>query len=196
MNKKDLRKKYKELRDQLSVDEIEAKSMAIANRLLQLDTIPNGRQVWEQTYFHLFLSIEEQKEVDTEFILQILAGKDKEIVVAKSNFKTLEMTHYLLTDNTKFQKNEYNIYEPVDGLEMPVSKIDVVFVPLLAYDKKGNRVGYGKGFYDKFLSKCREDIIKIGLSFFEPEDAIAAVSETDIRLDYCVTPMTVYNFQL
>jgi 5-formyltetrahydrofolate cyclo-ligase len=196
MNKKDLRKKYKELRDQLSVDEIEAKSMAIANRLLQLDTIPNGRQVWEQTYFHLFLSIEEQKEVDTEFILQILAGKDKEIVVAKSNFKTLEMTHYLLTDNTKFQKNEYNIYEPVDGLEMPVSKIDVVFVPLLAYDKKGNRVGYGKGFYDKFLSKCREDIIKIGLSFFEPEDAIAAVSQTDIRLDYCVTPMTVYNFQL
>jgi 5-formyltetrahydrofolate cyclo-ligase len=196
MNKKDLRKKYKELRDQLSVDEIEAKSMAIANRLLQLDTIPNGRQVWEQTYFHLFLSIEEQKEVDTEFILQILAGKDKEIVVAKSNFKTLEMTHYLLTDNTKFQKNEYNIYEPVDGLEVPVSKIDVVFVPLLAYDKKGNRVGYGKGFYDKFLSKCREDIIKIGLSFFEPEDAIAAVSQTDIRLDYCVTPKTVYNFQL
>jgi 5-formyltetrahydrofolate cyclo-ligase len=196
MNKKDLRKKYKELRDQLSEDEIEAKSMAIANRLLQLDTIPNGRQVWEQTYFHLFLSIEEQKEVDTEFILQILAGKDKEIVVAKSNFKTLEMTHYLLTDNTKFQKNEYNIYEPVDGLEVPVSKIDVVFVPLLAYDKKGNRVGYGKGFYDKFLSKCREDIIKIGLSFFEPEDAIAAVSQTDIRLDYCVTPMTVYNFQL
>jgi 5-formyltetrahydrofolate cyclo-ligase len=196
MNKKDLRKKYKELREQLSVDEIEAKSMAIANRLLQLDTIPNGRQVWEQTYFHLFLSIEEQKEVDTEFILQILAGKDKEIVVAKSNFKTLEMTHYLLTDNTKFQKNEYNIYEPVDGLEVPVSKIDVVFVPLLAYDKKGNRVGYGKGFYDKFLSKCREDIIKIGLSFFEPEDAIAAVSQTDIRLDYCVTPMTVYNFQL
>ncbi|WP_396173312.1 5-formyltetrahydrofolate cyclo-ligase [Flavobacterium sp.] len=196
MNKKDLRKKYKELRDQLSVDEIEAKSMAIANRLLQLDTIPNGRQVWEQTYFHLFLSIEEQKEVDTEFILQILAGKDKEIVVAKSNFKTLEMTHYLLTDNTKFQKNDYNIYEPVDGLEVPVSKIDVVFVPLLAYDKKGNRVGYGKGFYDKFLSKCREDIIKIGLSFFEPEDAIAAVSQTDIRLDYCVTPKTVYNFQL
>jgi 5-formyltetrahydrofolate cyclo-ligase len=196
MNKKDLRKKYKELRDQLSEDEIEAKSMAIANRLLQLDTIPNGRQVWEQTYFHLFLSIEEQKEVDTEFILQILAGKDKEIVVAKSNFKTLEMTHYLLTDNTKFQKNEYNIYEPVNGLEVPVSKIDVVFVPLLAYDKKGNRVGYGKGFYDKFLSKCREDIIKIGLSFFEPEDAIAAVSQTDIRLDYCVTPMTVYNFQL
>ncbi len=188
MLKKDLRKKYKELRSKLTQEDLEDKSMAIANRLLQLD-------VWELTYFHLFLTIEEQKEVDTEFILQILAGKDKEIVVAKSNFETREMTHYLLTDNTKFRKNEYNIYEPVDGIEVPVSKIDVVFVPLLAYDTKGNRVGYGKGFYDNFLSKCRTDVVKIGLSFFEPETLIEDVLETDIRLDYCVTPMIVYDFR-
>jgi 5-formyltetrahydrofolate cyclo-ligase len=188
MFKKDLRKKYKELRDTLTEEQIEDKSLAIANRLLQLE-------VWDNTYFHLFLTIEEQKEIDTEYVLQILAGKDKEIVVAKSNFETLEMTNYLLTDNTKFQKNDHNIYEPVDGLEVPTSKIDVVFVPLLAYDKKGNRVGYGKGFYDNFLSKCKEDVLKIGLSFFEPEDSIADVSATDIRLDYCVTPMTLYSFR-
>ena len=78
MNKKELRAKYKQLRQQFSLDEIEDKSLAIANRLLSLD-------IWEKTYFHLFLTIEEQKEVETEFILQILAGKDKEIVVAKSN---------------------------------------------------------------------------------------------------------------
>ncbi|MFY8065948.1 MAG: 5-formyltetrahydrofolate cyclo-ligase [Flavobacterium sp.] len=187
MNKKELRAKYKALRLELSLDEIDDKSLAIANRLLELD-------VWEKTYFHLFLTIEEQKEVETEFILQIVAGKDKEIVVAKSNFETLEMTNYLLTDNTKFQKNEYNIYEPVDGIEVPNAKIQVVFVPLLAYDKFGNRVGYGKGFYDSFLSKCTEDVIKIGLSFFEPEDTIDDVSPTDIRLDYCVTPTTNYSF--
>jgi len=195
MNKKELRKKYKELRQQLSEEEIEDKSLAIANRLLQLGTTRDGLEVWEQTYFHLFLTIEEQKEVDTEFILQILAGKDKEILVSKSNFETLEMTHYLLTDNTKFRKNEYNIYEPVDGIEVPTSKIEVVFVPLLAYDNKGNRVGYGKGFYDNFLSKCKAEVIKIGLSFFEPEDAIDDVLETDIRLDYCVTPMTIRSFR-
>ncbi len=187
MNKKELRAKYKVLRQELSLDEIEDKSLAIANRLLPLD-------IWDNTYFHLFLTIEEQKEVDTEFILQILAGKDKEIVVAKSNFKTLDMTNYLLTDSTKFQKNEYNIYEPIDGIEVPNSKIQVVFVPLLAYDKKGNRVGYGKGFYDKFLSKCNKEVIKIGFSFFEPEETIDDVFETDIRLDYCVTPTTSYSF--
>ena len=188
MNKMNLRKKYKAFRLLLSEEELEDKSLAIANRLLQLD-------IWDNTYFHLFLTIEEQKEVDTEYLLQILAGKDKEIVVAKSNFETLEMTNYLLTDNTKFQKNDYNIYEPVDGIEVPTSKIDVVFVPLLAYDTLGNRVGYGKGFYDNFLDKCKEDVIKIGLSFFEPEESIDDVSESDIRLDYCVTPMTLYSFQ-
>ncbi len=187
MNKKDLRSKYKVLRQQLSAEAIEDKSLAIANRLLSLD-------IWKKTYFHLFLTIEEQKEVNTEFILQVLAGKDKEIVVSKSDFETREMTHYLLTDNTKFRKNEYNIFEPIDGLEVPVSKIDVVFVPLLAYDKNGNRVGYGKGFYDNFLAKCREDVIKIGLSFFEPEESIEDVFATDIRLDYCVTPFGISNF--
>ena len=101
MLKKDLRKKYKELRNQLSTEDIENKSLAIANRLLQLD-------VWDKTYYHLFLTIEEHNEIDTEFILQILAGKDKEIVVSKTDFASLEMTHYLLTDNTKFKKNNYN----------------------------------------------------------------------------------------
>ena len=187
MFKKEVRQKYKAFRQQLSAEDIEDKSLAIANRLLSLD-------IWDKTYFHLFLTIEEQKEVETEFVLQILAGKDKEIVVSKSDFETREMTNYLLTDNTKFKKNEYNIFEPVDGLEVPNSKIDVVFVPLLAYDKNGNRVGYGKGFYDNFLSKCREDVVKIGLSFFEPEEFIEDVSTTDIRLNYCVTPFGISNF--
>lgn len=188
MNKKELRVKYKAMRQELSLEDIEDKSLAVANKILQLD-------IWEKTYFHLFLTIEEQNEIETEYILQVLAGYDKEIVVAKSNFETLEMTNYLLTDNTKFQKNEYNIFEPVDGIEVSNAKIEVVFVPLLAFDIKGNRVGYGKGFYDKFLSKCNEDVIKVGLSFFEAEEEIEGVFESDIRLDYCVTPTTNYSFR-
>jgi len=188
MNKKELRSKYKSLRQELSLDEIEDKSLAVANRILQLD-------IWDKTYFHLFLTIEEQKEIETEYVLQVLAGYDKEIVVAKSNFDTLEMTNFLLTDNTKFQKNEYNIFEPVDGIEVPNAKIEVVFVPLLAFDKKGNRVGYGKGFYDKFLSKCNDDVIKVGLSLFDAEELVDDVFDGDIRLDYCVSPTTNYVFR-
>ncbi|MFY8068470.1 MAG: 5-formyltetrahydrofolate cyclo-ligase [Flavobacterium sp.] len=187
MNKKELRKKYKELRQFFSAEEIEDKSLAIANQLLRLD-------IWNKLYYHLFLTIEEQKEINTEYVLQILAGKDKEIVISKCNFEALSMTHFLLTDNTKIKKNSYNVPEPVDGLEVPDAKIDVVFVPLLAYDKQGNRVGYGKGFYDNFLNKCKPETIKIGLSFFPPEEKIEDVSKSDVKLNFCVTPDAIFSF--
>jgi 5-formyltetrahydrofolate cyclo-ligase len=186
-NKKELRLHYKKLRKELTPDDLEEKSLAIANTIL---TLP----IWEKTYFHVFLPIEEQKEVNTEYVLHLLSGKDKEIVVSKSDFKTREMSHFLLTDNTKIKKNEYNIPEPVNGLPVPPQTIDVVFVPLLAFDVLGNRVGYGKGFYDKFLSECKPETIKIGLSFFEAENAIEDIFELDIKLDYCVTPEKVYTF--
>lgn len=187
MDKKELRLHYKALRQQLSDTEIEEKSLAIANNLLPME-------IWDRTYFHLFLTIGKHREPDTEFILQVLAGKDKEIVVSKSDFDTRKMTHFLLTDHTKLQVNAYGIPEPISGLEVPVSKIDVVFVPLLAYDEKGNRVGYGKGFYDIFLSGCRPETIRVGLSFFGPEQTMEGVLPTDIRLDYCVTPDKIYRF--
>lgn len=187
MLKKALRLHYKTLRKQLSENQLEEMSLAVANNVLTL-------QIWEKTYFHIFLPIEEHNEVNTEFILHLLSGKDKEIVISKSDFETRNMTHFLLTDNTKIKKNEYNIPEPIDGIEVPAKKIEVVFIPLLAYDKLGNRVGYGKGFYDKFLSECQPETIKIGLSFFEPEEQITDVFETDVKLDYCVTPNAVFKF--
>lgn len=186
-NKKELRLKSKTLRNALSENEIEEMSLAVANKIL---TLP----IWEKTYFHIFLPITEQKEVNTEFILHLLSGKDKEIIVSKADFETRNMTHFLLTDNTRIKKNAYNIPEPTDGIEVPSHKIDVVFVPLLAFDKKGHRVGYGKGFYDKFLSECKPDVIKIGLSFFDPEELITDVFEGDVKLDYCVTPNEVHSF--
>ena len=194
MDKKALRSKYKVLRQSLTEEEIEDKSLAIANQLLRMDALPSGRLVWDKLYYHLFLTIEEQKEINTEYILQILAGKDKEIVISKCDFATLGMTHFLLTDNTKIKKNSYNVPEPVDGIEVHDAKIDVVFVPLLAYDKQGNRVGYGKGFYDNLLSKCKPETIKIGLSFYPPEDKIDDVSENDVKLDFCVTPEEIIKF--
>jgi 5-formyltetrahydrofolate cyclo-ligase len=186
-NKKELRNRYKALRQDLSLDDREEKSLAIANAIL---TLP----IWDKTYFHVFLPITEHQEVNTEFILHLLSGKDKEIIISKSDFRTRKMTLFLLTDNTLIKKNEYNIPEPTDGIKVPSDQIDVVFVPLLAFDKKGNRVGYGKGFYDVFLSECKPNVIKIGLSFFGPEELIADIFETDVKLDYCITPDFIYSF--
>lgn len=186
MLKKELRLKYKQLRATINPEQVESDSIAIANNVIKLD-------IWENIYFHLFLTIKEQNEIDTEHILNILFGKNKEIVISKSNFETGELINYLLTENTRIKTNKYNIPEPIDGIEVPDSKINVVFVPLLAYDLEGNRVGYGKGFYDKFLKDTNS--INIGLSFFEPENMINDSEKHDIKLDYCVTPKNTYKFK-
>lgn len=187
MLKAELRKKYKALRNDLSLEVVDGLSMDIANNLLKIP-------IWDASFYHIFLTIEEQKEVNTDYILNILSGKDKHIVLSKSDFETNIMTLYLLTDNTIIKKNKYNIPEPVDGIEISNNKIEVVFVPLLAFDKKGHRVGYGKGFYDTFLNACKPETIKIGLSFFEAEDAIEDVFKSDVELNYCVTPKKIYRF--
>jgi 5-formyltetrahydrofolate cyclo-ligase len=188
MTKQELRKKYKELRQAMPLGAIQDESLAIANMLLRLD-------IWQNTYFHIFLTMENQKEVHTDVILNILAGKDKEVIVSRSDFDSCSMVHYLLTDNTKLVLSTYGIPEPVDGIEVPSARMDVVFVPLLAFDEKGHRVGYGKGFYDRFLSECKPDVIKIGLSFFEAEPNDIPHNPTDVALDYCVTSKKVYNFK-
>lgn len=188
MNKKEIRLQYKKSREKITPEEIEEWSLEIANNLLKLP-------IWDHNYYHLFLSISEKREVDTQAILHILQGKDKNVVLSKSDFKSGELKNYLLTDSTVIKKNSWGIPEPVEGIEIPPSSIEVVFIPLLAFDEHGNRIGYGKGFYDRFLSQCTGEVVKVGLSFFEAEKEPIEATPHDIPLDYCVTPGKIYNFK-
>ena len=187
MEKKVLRLKYKKLRENLSEESIEEMSLQIANQALKLP-------IWDKTYYHIFLPILAKKEVNTEYLLHILQGKDKSIIVSKADFDSGEMKHFLLQENTVLKTSEYGIPEPVSGIEILLEIIDVIFVPLLAYDQKGHRVGYGKGFYDRFLKKCSPHAIFIGLSFFEAEPEIFS-AVTDIPLNFCITPKKLIDFK-
>jgi len=186
MLKKDLRLQYISLRKEVSQQSLLNASLTIANRLLQLP-------IWDFNYYHIFLPIISKNEVDTSFILSILQGKDKNIVLPKIQGED-SLQHILLTDSTRLKTNSWGVPEPTEGIEVPAQKIDVVFIPLLAFDENGNRVGYGKGFYDNFLQECRNDITKVGLSLFSAEREITDVIENDIPLDYCVTPEKIYSF--
>ncbi len=187
MLKHELRENYKIKRSHLSLDEISENSIRLVNNLIQIP-------IWDFFYFHTFLSISKNKEVDTVPLITLLQGKDKNIVVPKV-IGSNSMQHYLLTDSTTLKLNKWSILEPEEGIEVPEEKIDVVFVPLLAFDLLGNRVGYGKGFYDTFLAKCRPETLKIGLSLFDVEqETIGDVHENDIKLDYCVTPEKTFSF--
>lgn len=182
-----LRLKYKKLRENLSEDFIHEMSLQLANQALKVP-------IWDKTYYHIFLPISEKKEVNTEYLMHILQGKDKSMVVSKANFSTGEMEHYLLQENTVLKTSPYGIPEPVAGIEISPKMLEVIFVPLLAYDVIGHRIGYGKGFYDRFLAKCNPDAVFVGLSFFEPEPEVFSVA-TDIPLNFCITPKKLFDFQ-
>jgi len=186
MLKQELRLRYLEKRKKTSPEDVVKASLKISNKLLELP-------IWKFQYYHIFLHSEAKKEVDTSFIITILQGKDKDIVLPKmDNHGGLQ--HFLLTDSTVLKLNKWTIPEPIDGLEVPPGKIDVVIIPLLAFDTSGNRVGYGKGYYDSFLAQCKPGALKIGVSFFGPIEHISDSEPHDVRMDYCITPNTIYSF--
>ncbi|HMT07236.1 MAG TPA: 5-formyltetrahydrofolate cyclo-ligase, partial [Pyrinomonadaceae bacterium] len=95
---------------------------------------------------------------------------------------------------SEFTESSFGIREPQTGNVVPLADIDCVLVPLLAFDMFGERVGYGGGFYDRFLSECRPDCLKTGLSLFPPVDLISDTNENDIKLDMVITPDAVFEF--
>ena len=99
----------------------------------------------------------------------------------------------------EFEKNaeivfgQFDIPEPKQRIK--VEKIpDLVIVPLLGIDEKGYRVGYGGGFYDKYLSTLPSNVLKVGLSFWDCIDRIDDIDEFDIPLDLVITPSKIVEF--
>jgi 5-formyltetrahydrofolate cyclo-ligase len=139
---------------------------------------------------HTYLPSLKLAEPDTMKIIRYLAFKNPslKIVIPKIDSHSGNMLHYYLEEKTEMVMNNYGIEEPKEGTLVSENEIDLALIPLLAFDKKGYRVGYGKGYYDKFLSRCKPDVLKIGISFFEPVNEIEDINAFDIPLNFCVTP--------
>ncbi len=145
---------------------------------------------------HCFLSAKRQREVDTWAIIRRLwAMPTVRVLAPRCRPSDNELTHHALTPATLLESNRWGIPEPVVSSVYPASSIDWVLVPLLAFDRRGHRVGYGKGFYDRFLAACRPEARKIGLSLFPPEENIDDVGPLDIPLDAVVTCDQVWTFK-
>jgi len=142
---------------------------------------------------HIFLPIVKQREPDTFLLIDWLQANlpEIDIIVPKTDFATSLMSHYAYQGKQDLINNHYHIPEPQKAKPF-IGVPDMVIVPLLAFDEKGYRVGYGKGFYDRFLQSINAQ--KIGLSFFEAVEAIKDVHLNDIQLDKCITPNQIYTF--
>lgn len=189
MTKAALRKIYKEKRKKISSKDKECWTDLILINFQKLD-LPFINCV------HTYLAIENQNEVETENIIRYLKFKNPgiKIVVPKINLDAGEMKHYIFNDDVEMAPNSFGIIEPVKGEKVNSGEIDLVLTPLLAFDKRGYRVGYGKGFYDKFFQQCNSNVIRVGLSFFDAEEIIDDINPYDMPLHYCISPNSVYAF--
>ena len=189
MTKKELRVKYKAKRIALSSKDrdklddlllIQFQKLSFENVSTLLSYMPMPHTAEPDT--HLF----------TRYLEHLIPGL--QTAFPKTNFTDHSMQAIAVDEDAEFAMNEFQITEPAgDNIILP-TEIDLVFVPMLICDKRGYRVGYGKGFYDRYLAQCHEDIITVGFSYFEPEEQIDDLNEHDVPLHYCITPDFVYEF--
>ena len=180
-----LRSQYKNKRLSLTKQEVDYLSQRVSKQLKKLD-------IWKLQNYHIFISIEKNNELDTSLIINKLKSEQKSIIVPK--ISNNELFHVEINEKTEFSINEYGIIEPNNGNYFKIENLDIVFIPLLVFDLQGHRVGYGKGYYDRFLKLTNSNTLKIGLSLFDPIYQIEDINNNDIKLDYCITPTNVYKF--
>lgn len=186
MLKADLRKKYMQKRKALSRDEAFLLSGKILAQFLNFFTPYEGQKV------HIFIPIEKFNEIDTQIFIQYFLEQNIHVYVPKVVGDQLISVE--IFKDTAFETSAWGIAEPVSNEDSGEICFDYVITPLLYCDKKGNRVGYGKGFYDAFFESVCKESKKIGVNYFDPDEYIDDVWENDIPLDYLVTPTEVLSF--
>ncbi|GAA4407584.1 5-formyltetrahydrofolate cyclo-ligase [Nibrella viscosa] len=195
MHKASLRKLYRAKRQALSEADWQQRCAAIQERLLAFLTTQFEPE--DGFTLHTYLPIRRQREVDTYSIIAELRQRYPKLraLISRSHSDG-SMRHVSWSDDVTLTDNQWGIPEPADTNHPEVNShdIDVVLVPLLIFDKQGHRVGYGKGYYDRFLATCRPDVLAIGLSFFEPIEAISDKTPLDVPIHVCFTPFRNWYF--
>ena len=187
MTKSEIRKKYLAKRKELTSQFVKIESLKISDIFSQNFDF-EGKTV------HCFMPIAKNNEIDTWLLIDRIMEKGR-VVVPKSNFEDNTMTHFYFEKDTELVLNQYDILEPKYGESCKVDNIDFVLLPMLAFDNQGYRVGYGGGFYDRFLAQLPEKTQLIGLSLFESIDKIKDLDTFDKKMHFCITPIELYSFE-
>ena len=184
-----MRKLYLEKRRALTGDEVGSCSRVIADMLFTEFDFEKLKVV------HCFISIAKFNEVDTSIIFGRIWGEYPNVrtAVPRVNDGSGELEHFYYERDTNMVKNAWGIAEPSGAERVHPKDIDLVIVPLLCFDERGYRVGYGKGYYDRFLRECRADCVTAGLSFFPPEIEIKDIHDGDFALDLFIMPIGIFR---
>ncbi|HMP93015.1 MAG TPA: 5-formyltetrahydrofolate cyclo-ligase [Phnomibacter sp.] len=189
MTKQALRKHHKELRMQLTLPQ---QHVAIAGVLQHLEQLPLPALQVVLSYKPLV----QQHEFPAAFVEEWLLQRQPGLTIAYPRVLQEQSMLEAVMEGPASQwvTGAFGIEELEHADVLLPATIDLVLVPLLAFDTYGHRVGYGKGFYDRYLATCRPDTLSLGLSWFGPVDEIEDVHLHDIPLKYCATPSQLYAF--
>lgn len=186
MLKSDLRKKYMQKRKVLSSDEAFLLSEKVFKNFIEYFKPFSGQNV------HIFIPIIKFNEIDTKVFIDYFLSRNINVFVPKIVDRKLISVQ--IFNDTSFETNNWGISEPVSNEDSGILNFNYVITPLLYCDQKGNRVGYGKGFYDAFFASISSVSKKIGVNYFNPDEIVEDIYENDIPLDYLVTPTEVLSF--
>lgn len=188
MTKSELREIYLNKRKAISAAEHNELSNQITQTFFEKIYLQKVRSL------NCFISLKRKGEVETKGIFERLWQDHPRIrtFAPRINVRSGELESVAINDQTHLVENRWQIPEP-EGASTDPASLDLVIVPLLCFDESGHRVGYGKGFYDRFLAGCRRDCTKVGLSFFSRVERIDDINEFDITLDLCITPKEVFS---
>lgn len=186
MLKAELRKKYMQQRKALSHDRAFLLSEKIFQNFIAYFKPHAGQKI------HVFVPIEKFNEIDTQIFINYFLAQNIRVYVPK--IVADKLINIEIFNNTVFETNRWGISEPVSNDDSGEIDFDYVITPLLYCDRNGNRIGYGKGFYDGLFQSISSEAKKIGVNYFNPDDSIDDVWENDIPLDYLVTPTEVLSF--
>lgn len=180
--KEKLRKTFKSRRKALGEGERHLRSEKIASQAMSfLSKFPHVQHV------HLFLPIKRLYEVNTVLLLQKLFEQGYQVYGSITDSSAHRLDTVRISRSTLFQEDRMGIPVPRDPEYVDEKVIDLVFVPLLGVDIRGNRIGYGLGYYDRFFLNLRDDVIKVGLSYFGTELSLPKDLH-DVPLNACVFP--------
>ncbi|CAA7194311.1 5-formyltetrahydrofolate cyclo-ligase [Chryseobacterium potabilaquae] len=186
MLKAELRKIYIQKRKALSSDEALLLSEKIFNNFVDYFSPVEDQKI------HIFTPIKKFNEINTFMFITYFLSQNIRVFVPKVIDNKL--INIEIFEDTVFESNPWGILEPISNRDSEETHFHYIITPLLYCDFNGNRVGYGKGFYDAFFQDISPESKKVGINYFSPNEMIEDVWENDISLHYLVTPREVLSF--